>query len=197
MNGHTHPLATRYLPHVVVVTALVVVLPIAVVWWLRAGGVISSPWVCVALALALSLAASIAGGAYWKRRRSPRDLLFSELLLWGWLRRLWIEHQVSKAIESLSHGKPRNEDAGADRSSTFLTRLAAAVDALVMVPDDRGDLGVVQGRDHVGADVRVSLDQGVLGARQPARLVEHLRRDVELADVVHRGRRPDLGQLLA
>jgi HD-GYP domain-containing protein (c-di-GMP phosphodiesterase class II) len=114
----------------VVVTALVVVLPIAVVWWLRAGGVISSPWVCVALALALSLAASIAGGAYWKRRRSPRDLLFSELLLWGWLRRLWIEHQVSKAIESLSHGKPRNEDAGADRSSTFLTRLAAAVDAL-------------------------------------------------------------------
>ena len=63
----------RYLPQVVVATAAVAVLPVVVVWWLRARGVVTSPWVCLALAVALSFAISLIGSAYWKRRRGSGD----------------------------------------------------------------------------------------------------------------------------
>jgi hypothetical protein len=83
--------ATQYLPNVAVATAAVAVMPVAVVWWLRSRGAIASPWVGIVLAMALSLAASFVGRAYWKRRRGPRGLLFGELFLWGWLRRVRME----------------------------------------------------------------------------------------------------------
>jgi hypothetical protein len=82
------PRATRYPPQMVVATGLVVVLPVAVVWWLQARGTVASPAICVVVAMALALGPSLMRSAYWKRRRGPTDLLFSELLLWGWLRRV-------------------------------------------------------------------------------------------------------------
>src|SRR5450631_4533522 len=75
---------TRYLPLVSLVTAFVVVVPIAVVWALRADGWASSLWVVVPLAIVLSLATSFVARALWQRRRRAGDLMFSELLLWGW-----------------------------------------------------------------------------------------------------------------
>ena len=36
-----------------------------------------------------------------KRRAGPRDLLFSELLLWEWLRRVRVERQLSGAVGAL------------------------------------------------------------------------------------------------
>jgi HD domain len=123
--------ATRYLPQVAVATTVVAVLPVAVAWWLRASGRVSSPWVCVGVAMALSLAASVLGSAYWKRRR-PRDLFFSELLLWGWLRRLRAERQLSNAVELLGLARVDGwlgDDRDAQQKSRLLGHLAASLDA--------------------------------------------------------------------
>lgn len=97
------PSALRYFPHVVVATGSVVALPVAVVWLLRARGAVTSTPACVVIAVALSLAASFAGSAYWKRRRHGGDILFSELLVWGWVRRLHVERQLQETVARLGH----------------------------------------------------------------------------------------------
>jgi hypothetical protein len=122
--------ATRYLPHVVVATTAVAVLPVAAVWWLRSRGAIASPWVGVVLALALSLAASCVGRAYWKRRRGPRDLLFGELLLWGWLRRVRMERQLARSMGLLRVDEPPGgEVESASRRFHVLSQLVVALEA--------------------------------------------------------------------
>jgi len=127
--------AARYLPHVIAATLLVAVCPVAVAWFLRARGVLSSAWVCAGLAVALSCAAAFAGSAWWQRRRRSGDLMFSELLIWGWLRRLHIEHRLASATELLGLGAS-GADAGAaapslsvQRSGQLLRQLASALEA--------------------------------------------------------------------
>jgi putative nucleotidyltransferase with HDIG domain len=132
VNEYTTPRATRYLPQVAVATTVVAVIPVAVVWWLHAAGAISSPWLCILLAIGLSLAASFAGNAYWQRRSGPRELLFSELLLWGWLRRVWIERQLADGVRRLgvSGIEARSDDTGerARQTGRRLRQLAFALD---------------------------------------------------------------------
>jgi putative nucleotidyltransferase with HDIG domain len=126
--------ATRYLPQAVVATTLVVVLPVLVVWILLADGVVSSPWVGSGLAIVLSFAASIMGAAYWKRRGGPGDLLFSELLLWGWVRRFRSERRLASAIGLLGRGPGEDglpeSDESIEHKSQVLAQIAAALDAL-------------------------------------------------------------------
>jgi putative nucleotidyltransferase with HDIG domain len=120
----------RYLPHAVVATTAVAIMPIAVVWWLGSDGVITSSWLCLALALALALGAALVGDAYWKRRRGGADLMFSELLLWGWLRRLRVERRLANGnalLGSLRRGELR--DAGdVEQRARALAQLAVAVE---------------------------------------------------------------------
>jgi len=75
--------------------------------------VISSPWVSVALTVGLSLAASSAGSAYWRERGGAGELLFSELLVWGWVRRWRQERELRDASRLLELANPRGA-AGAD-----------------------------------------------------------------------------------
>jgi HD-GYP domain-containing protein (c-di-GMP phosphodiesterase class II) len=133
VNDYTTSRATRYLPQVAIATTLVAVLPIAVVWWVHAHGLISSPWALVALAIALSLAASLAGSAYWKRHSGANDVFFSELLLWGWLHRFVGERRLAKAVGKLGLGDadsslPQGE-VNAEGRAELLKQMAAAVDA--------------------------------------------------------------------
>ncbi len=127
--------ARRYLPHALLTTSVVAVLPVALVWGMRADGVVSSPWLCLGITVALSLAASISGSAYWRRRPGSGDLLFSELLLWGWLRRVRIERQLDRATAhlglNLSVDTPRlaADAAKADRTLELLSQLASAMEA--------------------------------------------------------------------
>ncbi len=101
MSERRAPSASRYLPLVALVTALVVVVPAVAVWVLREEGVISSWWLCVLIAVALSLTISWLGSAYWQRGRHSGDLMFSELLLWGWLRRVRADRKLANAGELL------------------------------------------------------------------------------------------------
>jgi hypothetical protein len=118
---------------VLVATAVVSVLPIAIVWALRERGAIRSPWVALPLAVALSLLAALLGSAWWSRRRRVDDLMFSELLIWGWLRRVYIDHQVERAVGLLCLANPVDQPGGADmtveRRTQLLCRLAEALEA--------------------------------------------------------------------
>jgi hypothetical protein len=112
------------LPQVVLATAAVVALPVALVWWFRAAGVVTSSWLCVLLAIAFSVVVSAAGSAYWKRCDGSERVVFSELLLWGWLRRLRVERQLAKVVQTL-----QSQAAAEERRAELLTALAAALDA--------------------------------------------------------------------
>src|SRR4051794_24727221 len=105
-------------------TALVAVAPAAVVWALSAAGVIGSLWLSVLVAAALSLAASSAGSAYW-RRHSSGEVLFSDLLVWGWLRRRRIERRMGRADVLLQQAA----ETQGERRAALLAELGAALDA--------------------------------------------------------------------
>ena len=129
MSDYDTKRATRYLPQVAVATTAVAVMPVAVVWWLRSRGAITSAWTGVLLAIALSLMASLVGSAYWKRRRGPRDLLFGELLVWGWLRRVRMERQLATGMELLRTREDLGDARSADETFGILSRLAVALEA--------------------------------------------------------------------
>lgn len=87
----------RFLPLALLTTAVVTVLPAVVVAAVapRDGPLLLT--ISGLLAVALSLALSTAAAAAWKRQPRSRDVVFSDLLLWGWLRRCWTERRLSQA----------------------------------------------------------------------------------------------------
>jgi HD-GYP domain-containing protein (c-di-GMP phosphodiesterase class II) len=111
-------------PQMVVATTLVTIAPAGVVWILHATGTVTSFWLGVALAATLALAASGAGTAYWRRHASG-DVLFSDLLVWRWLRRRWMERRLVRADELLRRA------GGADPkdATAVLSELGSALDA--------------------------------------------------------------------
>ena len=122
---------TRYLPQVAVATFLVSVMPIIVVWLLRSAGAIG-PWTSLVLAMALSTILSWVGCAYWMRSRGSGDLLFSELLVWGWLRRWRAERRLASAIDLLGLVQTNGEHPAGwsvGRQEELLRALAEALEA--------------------------------------------------------------------
>jgi putative nucleotidyltransferase with HDIG domain len=83
--------------------------------------------------VALSLLAAAVGSAWWSRRRRGVDLLFSELLLWAWLRRLYIDRKVERAVGLLCLAGPsvRSDSVGmtVERRTQLLGQLAGALEA--------------------------------------------------------------------
>ncbi len=120
---------SKYLPQALGATGVVVAGPIVAVWALRAWQVVGSTALAVAIGVILSLAVSFAGSAFWANRDSSRDVLFSELMLWGWLRRWRAEHKLTAALERLAE----QTTAGVGRAGTpqlaMLTELAEALEA--------------------------------------------------------------------
>ncbi len=123
----------RYVGWVVGATSFVVILPTAFVWWLRYDGIIRSPLLTLVIALVATLAASRAGTAYWEKRTHPGDLLFGELLLWGFIRRCNSERRLSSARALLgSLADPRNavgDGQATDTQAEALEKLNAALEA--------------------------------------------------------------------
>jgi putative nucleotidyltransferase with HDIG domain len=83
------------LPQVVVATLAVAVLPGLVAGGLQAAGIIGRWWLSMALAMALSMGAAAAGSAIWARRPAAREVVFADLMLWGWLRRVRAERRLA------------------------------------------------------------------------------------------------------
>ncbi len=87
----------RQLPFALLATAAVVALP-AVVVALLPGSV--GPLVGIPMCVALSLAIARVADALWRRSARSREVLFGDLMLWGWVRRVITERRLAQA-ESL------------------------------------------------------------------------------------------------
>jgi putative nucleotidyltransferase with HDIG domain len=88
-------------PYVVGATALVTGMPACVVILLAPSG--SGPQLLagVVLAMVLSVAASKLGAMLWMRHPLARDVLFADLMVWEWARRLWVERRLARAQRAL------------------------------------------------------------------------------------------------
>ena len=100
-TGPGRPRLKRYLPHVAAATFSVVVLPTLLVWGLEATGRLDSPPLAAGMAIVLSFAFAAAGTAWWARQRGSRDIVFGDLLIWGWVVRVRNERRIRKARELL------------------------------------------------------------------------------------------------
>ena len=115
----------RWLPHAVVATGFVVVLPAVLVSLLVPAGSIPMLVLSLVIGIALSLLAASAGGAIWKRLPGSSDLVFADLMLWGWLRRSVAERRLAHAETLLG-----NDPQGASLESLIaLSGLLEARDA--------------------------------------------------------------------
>jgi hypothetical protein len=128
-------LLSRYLIPVATATVFVAVFPVLIVWRLRASGVVGSPVLGMLLGMALSLGACRLGGAVWERRRriGSEDVLFSELMIWGFLHRWRSDRRLDSAREllgSMNQAQRRVSDGlSRERQVKLLEQLAAGMDA--------------------------------------------------------------------
>ena len=111
-----------------IATCFVLLVPAAIVTALVPAGHPALLLVSVPLAVALSLVASRIGAAIWKRRSRSRDLVFADLMLWGWLRRFRAERRLAEARSVLGPGA---ETAGlsAEHRVEALTQLSGLLEA--------------------------------------------------------------------
>jgi len=123
-----------YLPLVALATFLVVAAPMLLVLSLRMWGVVSSVWAGMIIGVVVSFLAAYVGGAFWKTRTDSRDILFSELMLWGWVLRWRSERRLSAAADvlGLTTGRPRaipGGHLGNEQKADLLTQLTSGLEA--------------------------------------------------------------------
>ena len=114
----------RYLPLSIGVTTVVTAVPLILVSQL--GPARSAPMVALhvlaAVALSVVLARSLA--ALWTRHEQSSDLVFGDLLLWGWARRALAERRLTTATRSIEAPTAPGEDRAA-----LLRRMSALLEA--------------------------------------------------------------------
>ncbi len=115
----------RYLPLVALTTVSVVVLPAALVAAVVPRGSSLLMAASAASAVAVSVAIASAEAALWKRQPRSRDLVFADLMLWGWLRRCWTERRLAQARDLYDSARK----AGPTVSIELLERLSKLLEA--------------------------------------------------------------------
>jgi putative nucleotidyltransferase with HDIG domain len=104
---------------------------VLVSWWLGGHG-ITSPLMLALVGMALSLGASVAGDRLWRARTGVHDLLFKDLMLWGWLYRWRTERVLDNATRILGlDGRTVTAQRNAvspRRRSELLAQLAAKLE---------------------------------------------------------------------
>ena len=121
----------RYLPHAVAVTFATVVLPLLLVELVEVFTGERSIPLSILMAVALSAAIASAGSWLWQRRPASRDILFGDLMVWGFLRRVRAERRLSEVTRLLGTD-PLSADgvsSPADNRIQILERLASSLDA--------------------------------------------------------------------
>jgi putative nucleotidyltransferase with HDIG domain len=78
-------------------TALVTGMPACVVTFLAPSGSALELVGGLLLAVALSIGAAKVGAMLWMRHPLARDVLFADLMVWEWIRRLWVERRIAHA----------------------------------------------------------------------------------------------------
>src|SRR5215218_3387095 len=94
----------RYLPYALLATIAVVGLPtLATVPLTPREGVLDL-LVSAVLAIGLSVAAGSLGSALWSRRPESKDVVFGDLMLWRWIRRVVAERRMARTTAFLANG---------------------------------------------------------------------------------------------
>jgi putative nucleotidyltransferase with HDIG domain len=113
MASHLANPKVKQLGAVFAATLIVAGCPVAVVWWLRASAIVASAPLAIGLGMAISLAVSYLGRIAWEKTPGSEDVLFSELMIWGYLHRLRSQRRLANVPELLApigaaeHAKPR------------------------------------------------------------------------------------------
>ena len=93
------------------------------VWWLRESGTVSSTPIALCIGMALSLLASALGQAVWEKLPGSEDLLFNELMVWGYVARLRKQRRLAHTADLISEDTEE-----ARRQRRLLGRLVAAME---------------------------------------------------------------------
>jgi putative nucleotidyltransferase with HDIG domain len=131
------PHLRRFLPQVVLATFIVSILPVIVVWKLRATGAMTSMPLLILVGVVISLVLGWLGRVYWERRPGSGDILFGELMIWGFMARWRTERRLASAKKLLGlAGRAQSDGAeeGTEQLSQeehveLLEQLAAALEA--------------------------------------------------------------------
>jgi putative nucleotidyltransferase with HDIG domain len=124
-EGHAAPRRAGYFPRVVLATLVVTVLPGLVAAALQATGTIHGWLPSAGIAVVLSMALAAVGSVWWARRPASRDIVFADLMLWGWLRRVRTERRLASARGLLG----RSADLDPARKAALLERLSGALES--------------------------------------------------------------------
>src|SRR5207248_8752057 len=115
----------RYLPLALLSTALVCAAPVLLIGLFAPHAGLAARTGAAALAAALSIPIAAGGAALWRRQPWSRDVVFGDLLLWGWLRRCWTERRLARTLNLYECAKR----AGPSVSIELLTGLARLLEA--------------------------------------------------------------------
>jgi putative nucleotidyltransferase with HDIG domain len=106
-------------------------LPAAAVTALELAGHVRSGVLGLVLGAALSVLIAAVGARLWARRPGSRDIVFSDLMLWGFIRRLRTERRLDEARGVLGLTGPGivTPDIDGEHAAEVLERLSAALEA--------------------------------------------------------------------
>ncbi|MGH2757074.1 MAG: HD domain-containing phosphohydrolase [Actinomycetota bacterium] len=96
-----HSAWSRHLLLVLFATSVVTALPVAGAKLVAVISGVDSVVLSVAIGVILSFAVSAAGARLWSSMTLSEDIVFSELMLWGWLRRLRSDSRLERATQLL------------------------------------------------------------------------------------------------
>jgi putative nucleotidyltransferase with HDIG domain len=114
----------RYLPLSLAVTGVVTVLPLVLIAQLGPARTALAVALHVLLAVVLSILFARGLAALWSRHDQSSDLVFGDLLLWGWLRRVIAERRLDAATREIEQPTPASEERVA-----LLRRMSALLEA--------------------------------------------------------------------
>jgi HD-GYP domain-containing protein (c-di-GMP phosphodiesterase class II) len=108
------------LPLSILATLAVIVGPVAIVAALVPGrGLLWAPLAVLAV-VAGSLTIASAGSWIWMRWPPSREMIFAELMLWGWIRRFWVERRLARTRDLFESARA----SGSPVSIELLTQLS-------------------------------------------------------------------------
>jgi putative nucleotidyltransferase with HDIG domain len=114
----------RYLPLSLAVTGVVTLLPLALVAQLGPARNVPAGALHVLAAVVLSILFARGLAALWSRHEQSADLVFGDLLLWGWIRRAIAERRLDAATREIHEPTAANEERVA-----LLRRMSALLEA--------------------------------------------------------------------
>lgn len=204
----------RFIPHVAAATFLVAVLPVLIVLALEARGHLRSfVWSAIA-GMSLSASFSLFGSFVWTRRGGSRDLVYGDLMVWGFLHRLRTEKRLERATRLLgldgSGWGADGAEIGAEQQAKILEELAAALEArdpythghtrrvtrhsfmiarAMGLPEEEIEKIRVAASVHDVGKVQIPLDvlnkPGKLSDEEFALIKEHSARGAEMVSSIH------------